>query len=294
MAEPRTVSAPPTFASRTPLHIGRVGLAVRDLGRAAGFYRDVVGLDILDQDAERARLGAGGVALLELESRPDALPDDPRSAGLFHTAFLMPTRPDLAHWLTQVAQNRVPITGTADHGVSEAIYLDDPEGNGIEVYADRPPERWRWRDGEVNMPTEPLDVQDILTELDRTNATIQGAPAGLRIGHVHLRVGDLADAERFYRDGVGLDVTRHRQGASFMSSGRYHHHIGSNIWRSHGAGRRDDNRAGLAWFSFKANDDAVLGDAENRLRQAGASITAITDGFEARDPWGTRVRLEAA
>src|SRR5256885_2492088 len=137
-------SASVTFANRTPLRIGAVGLKARDLSRLTDFYAQTIGLAVLDRDANTARLGAGGVPLLELEAAPTATPDDPRTAGLYHTAFLQPTRADLARWLVHVARNRVALTGASDHLVSEAIYLDDPEGNGIEVYRDRRPEEWRW------------------------------------------------------------------------------------------------------------------------------------------------------
>src|SRR4051794_37817927 len=129
-------SATPTFANRTPLHIGALGLTVRDLGRLTEFYHGVLGFSVLERGNDRATLGAGGVPLIELEHRPDAKPDDPRSAGLYHTAFLMPTRADLARWILHVARNKVPLTGASDHAVSEAFYLDDPEGNGVEVYSD--------------------------------------------------------------------------------------------------------------------------------------------------------------
>ena len=175
---------------------------------------------------------------------PHAKPDDKREAGLYHTAFLMPTRADLARWILHVARNKVPLTGASDHAVSEAFYLDDPEGNGIEVYHDRPAESWEWTGDALKITTDPLDIDDILREVPDT-ASYAGAPGGLRIGHVHLRVGDVGRAETFYRDGLGLDVTRRRHGASFMSSGRYHHHIAGNVWHSAGAGRRDEDRAGL-------------------------------------------------
>src|SRR5436309_459558 len=137
-------SALPTFASRTPLHIGAVGLAVRDIDRLTAFYRDVLGLAVLDRRDNTAALGAGGVPLVHLEHRPRAKPDDTREAGLYHTAFLMPTRADLARWILHAARTKVPLTGASDHAVSEAFYLDDPEGNGIEVYSDRPAESWHW------------------------------------------------------------------------------------------------------------------------------------------------------
>jgi catechol 2,3-dioxygenase len=286
-------SAVPTVASRTPLHIGAVALNVRDLDRVAGYYRDLLGLSELARSAGTVRLGVGDVMLLQLDHRPDVKADDPREAGLYHTAFLMPTRADLARWVKHIAGARVPVTGASDHGVSEAIYLDDPEGNGVEVYADRPPETWNWRDGLVDMPTERLDVEDLVRAADGGPAYSE-APAGLRVGHIHLRVGELDAAKRFYQEGIGLEPTRQRGGAMFMSSARYHHHVATNVWHSEGAGRRDDSRAGLAWFSIEANDGATLDALAARLRAAGAPLTPVQTGFETNDPWGTRIRLVAA
>jgi catechol 2,3-dioxygenase len=285
-------SARPTFASRTPVHIGAVGLIVRDLDRVAAFYRETIGLAELERSETRARLGAGGVALVALEERRNAAPDQAGAAGLYHTAFLMPTRTDLARWFLNARGARVPITGASNHSVSEAIYLDDPEGNGVEVYADTEPQRWCWSGGDVTMATEPLDLDDLVRAAD--GGTYSGAPAGLRIGHIHLRVGDLAMAEKFYRDAIGLDVTRRRTGAVFLSSGRYHHHVAVNIWQSRGAGRRDDDRAGLAWFSLEASDGATLEALGARLRGSGVELVTAARSIEARDPWGTRVRLAQA
>ena len=286
-------SATPTFASRTPLHIGVIGLKVRDLDRLTGFYRDVLGLSVLDRSKDGAALGAGGVPLVHIEHRPDAKPDDTRTAGLYHTAFLMPTRADLARWLLHVARGKVPLTGASDHAVSEAFYLDDPEGNGIEVYYDRPAETWQWTGNDLRITTDPLDVDSILREVPPT-ATFPGAPDGLRIGHVHLRVGDVARAETFYRDALGLDVTRRRHGASFMSSGRYHHHIAANVWHSAGAGRRDEDRAGLSWLSLEAADGSTFDAARTRLAQAATELAVTASGIETADPWGTRLRITRA
>jgi catechol 2,3-dioxygenase len=283
-------SAVPTFASRTPLHIGAVGLKVRDIDRLTGFYRDALGLAVIDRDKGSAALGAGGVPLVHLEHQPSAKPDDPREAGLYHTAFLMPSRADLARWILHVARHKVPLTGASDHAVSEAFYLDDPEGNGVEVYCDRPAETWKWTGADLKMTTDPLDVESILREVPST-ATYPGAPDGLRIGHVHLRVGDVARAETFYRDALGLDVTRRRPGASFMSSGRYHHHIAANVWHSARAGRRDEDRAGLAWVSLEAANTAALDAAKSRLTQAGAELAVTPAGIGSADPWGTRLRI---
>ena len=178
----------------------------------------------------------------------------------------------------------MPISGASDHGVSEAFYLDDPEGNGIEVYNDRPRERWNWENGLVTMPTKQLDIEAILREVDPATATYPEAPAGLRIGHVHLRVGNIEKAEEFYRGALGLDLTRRRGGATFMSSGGYHHHVGANVWHSDGAGKRDNDRTGLAWFSVEAADGAAYDAAIARLKTANAPVNATTGGIETADP----------
>jgi catechol 2,3-dioxygenase len=280
-----------TFANRTPLRIGSVGLKARNLSRLSDFYSQAIGLQVIDRDSTTARLGAGGVTLLELEAAPDAMPDDPRTAGLSHTAFLQPTRADLGCWLVHAARNRVALTGASDHAVSEAIYLDDPEGNGIEIYRDRLPEEWRWNGDRIHMTTERLNLDNLAAEAG--NTSYAGAPDGLRVGHIHLRVGDLGITQQFYCDTIGLNPTAGRNGALFMSSGRYHHHIGSNTWHSAGAGQRDENRAGLSWFAIEAADAAQCDAVLARLKSANVPVDSSAHGLEARDPFGTTVRFSA-
>jgi catechol 2,3-dioxygenase len=281
----------PTFANRTPMRIGMVTIRVRKLDPMADFYRDVLGLSVMERSATGATLGAGGVKLVVLEAHPDAANEARNAAGLYHTAFLMPTRKDLARWLVSAAIHRVPLSGFADHRVSESVYLDDPEGNGIEVYADRDPSLWQWSDGTVTMATDQLDIDDLVSLTDTRVSDYAHAPDGLRIGHMHLRVGDLARADGFYRGTLGFDPTRQRNGAAFLSSGRYHHHLGLNVWQSAGAGRRDDAATGLAWFSLEIARADLFAAREQRLRQAGVEVAAVANGIEAVDPWGTRVRL---
>jgi len=281
----------PTFANRTPMRVGMVTLRVRDLDLVANYYRDAIGLTVMARTATSARLGSGGVALLDLERREGAAREARNAAGLYHTAFLMPTRKDLARWLVHAAANKIPLTGFADHLVSESVYLDDPEGNGIEVYADRAPELWKWDSGTVTMATDQLDIDGLLALTDTRTTNYPKAPDGLRIGHMHLRVGDLEQADRFYSGAIGLDPTRKRSGAAFLSSGRYHHHLGINVWQSSGAGPRDDAATGLAWFSLEIATPQILEGQAQRLRQAGAPAVAIADGIETSDPWGTKVRL---
>ncbi len=203
----------------------------------------------------------------------------------------MPTRKDLARWLVHAASHRVKLSGFADHLVSESVYLDDPEGNGIEVYADRDPSQWQWSEGSVKMAADELNIPDLLSLTNPRVPDYAGAPEGLRIGHMHLRVGDLAQAGNFYHGAIGLDPTRSRSGAAFLSSGRYHHHLGINVWQSQGAGQRDDQTTGLAWFSLVTDKPDIVAAQEQRLRKAGAKVTALADGLEAVDPWGTRIRL---
>ena len=283
-------SATPTFASRTPLHIGAVSLKTRNLEALAAFYGEALGLSVMRREERGATLGAGGVPLVELELQPAARPDDPREAGLYHTALLMPTRADLARWLHHVARRKVALTGVSDHAVSEAFYLDDPDGNGVEVYCDRPAESWEWTGDDLKITTDPLDIDAILREVP-ANASYLGAPDGLRIGHVHLRVGEVGRAEAFYRDGLGLDVTRRRHGASFMSSGRYHHHIAANVWHSAGAAVRDPDRAGLSLLVLEAADANTLAEIRARLARGGIPFRESSAGIETSDPWGTRLRI---
>jgi catechol 2,3-dioxygenase len=287
-------SATPTFASRTPLHIGAVGLVVRDLDLLTRYYQSLLGFALIERSDGVVRLGAGGVTLLELQHRPNAKLDDPATAGLYHTAFLMPTRADHARWILHIARNRIPITGASDHGVSEAFYLDDPEGNGIEVYNDRPKERWQRENSLIVMQTKQLDIEAIVREVEPATTSYPAAPAGLRIGHIHLRVGNVTKAEEFYRGAIGLDLTRRRGGATFMSSGGYHHHVGANVWHSDGAGPPERDRAGLAWFSLEAADDAAHAALAARLRSENAPLEATANGLETADPWGTRIRLAKA
>ena len=273
------------------MRIGMVTIRVRKLETIADYYRDVLGLTVMERSATGAVLGAGGVKLLVLEAHPEASSEARNAAGLYHTAFLMPTRKDLARWLVNAAIHRVPLTGFADHRVSESVYLDDPEGNGIEVYADRDPGLWQWSDGTVTMATDQLDIDSLVALTDTRVSDYAHAPDGLRIGHVHLRVGDLAKADSFYRVALGFDPTRQRNGAAFLSSGHYHHHLALNVWQSAGAGRRDDAATGLAWFSLEFDKPDLFAASAERLRQAGVPLAEMANGLEAVDPWGTGVRL---
>ncbi len=263
---------------RAPLRIGTVRLNVRDLDAVSDFYRRILGLFPLAKEDGSVTLGVGATPLLKLDGDPELTPRDRRQAGLFHTAFLMPSRADLGRWLAHAIETRVPLQGASDHIVSEALYLADPEGNGIEIYADRPVSRWRNSDGDIHMATEPLDAQDLLKAAEGTQW--EGFPQGGSIGHVHLQVGDTAEAERFYSDVLGFDVASRYPGASFFGSGGYHHQLAGNIWNSRGAGRHDPSAAGLAEITVR-----VAPSERDALLQRTGGAERLTD------PWGTVITL---
>ena len=272
-----------------PMRIGRVVLRVRDLERVGTFYRHALGLVPLAQDAGSVTLGAGTAALLQLIDDPAARPRDPREAGLFHTAFLLPSRRDLGAWLAFAIRNGIPLQGASDHIVSEAIYLADPEGNGIEVYADQPLSRWRKPDGEIHMATEALDARSLI-DAGQGHAWA-GFPADGVVGHVHLQVGDTLEADRFYSDVLGFDIASRYPGASFYGSGGYHHQIAANIWNSRRAGRRPDGAAGLAGVELVIADQAQREAILARAAKAGLAVSKQDGSLVLHDPWATAITL---
>jgi catechol 2,3-dioxygenase len=271
-----------------PLRIGTVRLKVRDLDVVSTFYQSVLGLSPVATSEHRVTLGAGSTPLLELEGDPSLSPLDPRQAGLFHTAFLLPTRSDLARWVAHAAEARVPLQGASDHIVSEAFYLADPEGNGIEVYADRPVSAWHGENGEIRMSTDPLDLPDLLQSVEGTEWS--GFPEG-SIGHVHLQVGDTGEADGFYHDVLGLDIAARYPGASFYGSGGYHHQLAGNVWNSRRAGVRPQGMAGLDAVEIVVRNAADLAAITARVEGAGMESIKTTDGLTLHDPWGTAITL---
>jgi catechol 2,3-dioxygenase len=288
---PAHAAASASFAVTTPIHIHSVSLRVRDLKLMTGFYKDVIGLDLISGNDSESVLGKDGQPLLTLIAKPSDAPDNKISAGLFHTAFLMPSRQALGEWLITVARNGIKFTGFADHLVSEATYLDDPEGNGIEVYSDRSPLGWTWNDGLVQMATEELDIEGLVKGQPEDRSLPYVAPSGFRIGHVHLRVGQVEKAEEFYIGTAGLERTaRYGNSASFLANGHYHHHIGANIWQSRNAGQRSDAMSGLGHVAF-STAPALMDGLRGRLKASGADFHEQGDVIEALDPWGTRVQF---
>jgi len=274
--------------------MGAVRLAAADLDGMRDFYREAIGLTELEPDDGVTRLGAGDQPIVELVSEPSAQPRPFGTSGLFHLAILVPSRADLARALQRVADAGWRLSGASDHLVSEALYLSDPEGNGIELYRDRPREEWPVRDGQLQMDTLPLDLDGLLGELRREDSA-SPMPAGTRIGHVHLNVGDLSAAESFYAGTLGFDVTvRGYPGALFVSAGGYHHHLGLNTWSGEGAPPAPPGTRGLRQFEIELPSSDDLAAEEARLREAGFEPRREDDRVYATDPSGNGVVLTAA
>jgi catechol 2,3-dioxygenase len=274
--------------------MGAVHLAVSDLERSVDYYGREVGLELLSRENGRARLGAGQTQLLELVEEPGARPA--RSyAGLYHFALLVPERAHLARWLAHAARERVALLGMSDHFVSEAIYLTDPDGHGIEIYCDRPREVW---EGQVmsRMSTEPLDVASLLAELDDpATAPFDGLPPGTEMGHVHLQVADVADAVSFYRDVLGFELMAELFGtAAFFGAGGYHHHVGANVWHSRGAQPPPQGTAALRHATVVLPTAAERDRVAGRVADAGQDPEPRPDGVLVRDPCGIRLLLAAS
>ncbi|UHS60711.1 VOC family protein [Agrobacterium vaccinii] len=280
------------FAVTRPAYVGQAHLVVQDLASVSAFYQQIIGLSVLETSPSGEVLGAGGKPLLTLTTGQNTTRAPGGAAGLFHTAFLMPTRSDLALWLTHVANNNVALQGASDHLVSEAIYLADPEGNGIEVYRDRTPQEWSYQaDGTISMSTLRLNLQELYDSAPK--ATFAKAAEDTAIGHIHLQVGNIPEADAFYQDVLGLKIMARYPGASFFGSGAYHHHVAANIWNSRGAQARQANMTGLSGYSLKFNEKAALDTAIAALERMEIATERQSDGIALKDPWGIGLKLSA-
>ena len=295
-ATPGSYGEPPS-GYRLPgtMRLGGVRLQVADLARSLDYYEGVLGLRVLERDTASATLGAADAdrALVTLEERRGARPMRARGRlGLYHFAILLPDRATLGRFVRHLAERGVR-AGAGDHLVSEAFYLQDPDGLGIEVYADRPRSTWRRSGRQLKMATDPVDVASLLH--DAGEAPWDGMPAGTTMGHVHLHVGDLARADAFYAEGLGFDrmVTRY-PGALFLGAGGYHHHLGTNTWAGPGAALpTDDDARLLEWTVVLPTADEVTRAADS-LTSGGHPVLWRDGDAVATDPWGTRVRLRVA
>lgn len=253
-------------------HTGQVHLRVADLERSLAFYRDLLGYSVLPVDERRVRLAPERDAPADflLEATTGVSPKPWRTAGLFHAAIRVPTRRDLARVISRLFNGGWKIDGMADHGVSEAFYLSDPDGNGLEIYHDRPRTDWPVRNGELAMMSDPLDINSLFATMEPGDLDQATIPAGTDIGHVHLQVSDLGRAEAFYSGILGFDVMqRSYRGALFVSAGGYHHHIGLNVWAGEGVPGLRDDVAGLIDFTILLPDTVALDAVKARIDAAG-------------------------
>ncbi len=271
--------------------VGAVHLTVSDLTRSLDYYRGAVGLAVLEEGAGQASLGADGRELLVLVEERGARPAAGHT-GLYHFALLVPERAELAAWLAHAARDRVPLVGLSDHFVSEALYLSDPDGHGIELYRDRPREVWEGKVG-TTLTTMPLDVDDLLGVLDDpATEPFDGLPAGTVMGHVHLKVADIPEAIDFYRDvlGFGLMAQLGEQ-AAFLSAGGYHHHVGANTWESAGASPPPSGTAALRHATILLPNDGARTDVVARVEAAGRPVEDHGGDPLVRDPSGNALVL---
>ena len=280
------------FALTRPLHVGQAHLVVSDLSTVSDFYQKAIGLSVIEKTESGQVLGVNGVPLMTLSTDGKVVRAPRNAAGLFHTAFLVPNRAALAHWLAHAANNDIRLEGASDHLVSEALYLSDPEGNGIEIYRDRTPMEWTYMpDGTVQMATDRLNLQELYSKAPQTAFT--GMADGTAVGHIHLQVGDIPQADAFYRDVLGLKIMCRYPGASFFATGEYHHHIAANIWNSRGAQKREGAMTGLSDYSVHFNDKAALDKALAALETQEIATKKTAEGFSLKDPWGIGLTLSA-
>ncbi|GAA0453663.1 VOC family protein [Alkalibacillus silvisoli] len=275
-----------TFHSKPTTFVNQVTIRVTDLERSLEFYQKIVGLKVLEKTNNKADLTANGkTSILSLEQPENPQPKQGRTSGLYHFAILVPERGDLANFVMHLADQKVRI-GASDHLVSDALYFNDPDGNGIEVYQDKDPETWTWHGGQVEMAVDPLDFDDLVKY--KTDEGFNGMPEETVMGHIHLHVSDLEKAEQFYVDGLGFDVVCRFGGqAIFLSTDQYHHHIAANTWNGIGAPQPTENSVGLQSYQIVYPDEASKEAVITRLKDMGSPVSKnITE-----DPAGNKIEL---
>ncbi len=270
--------------------VGQVNLKVQNLERSVAFYREVIGFEVIEQTDSSANLTADGkTVLLSIQQSNNLIPKQGKTTGLYHYALLLPKRSDLAEIVQHFREIGLRF-GSSDHLVSEALYLSDPDGNGIEIYIDREPSAWDWDNGEVAMAVDPLNFADLLSGGEQQRW--KGLPAGTVMGHIHLHVSELVKTEEFYSKGLGFEVVnRYGEQALFISDGKYHHHIGLNTWNGVGAPAPSPNSVGLESFTIMFPNEEKKNKIIAQLKNIGASVTEENGLTIATDPSGNRIHL---
>lgn len=278
------------FHAKPTTFVSNVKIKVQDLRRALRFYTDMLGFDILEKTPSTAKLTADGkTSFLQLEQPENVIPKQRRTTGLYHFAILLPTAKDLANVVIHLANHNISF-GSADHLVSEAIYLQDPDGNEIEIYRDRDPKEWKWDGDQVEMATIPLNLERLLQQASRE--TTWKMPKDALLGHIHLHVSELFKTEQFYVEGLGMDVVnRFGPQALFLSYGKYHHHVGVNTWNGIGAPRPAKNSVGLKSFTLLFDNERVRERVIDNLKKIGATVSEENGQFITHDPSGNCIEL---
>ena len=273
-----------------------MSLTIADLERSLAYYTDAIGLTVLIRQGANATLGVSGTPLLLLSEQPDAKPW-PRGgrsyAGLYHFALLLPTRADLGRWIVALLVVGLPMPGQGDHLVREEVYLQDADGHVTEVYRVLPRDEWQLEGGRVRMASDPVDIHGLLREAEQAGQPWSGMPAGTRVGHIHLQVGDIPQASTFYHGVLGFDIVAEWPSALFISAGGYHHHIGMNTWHSRGAGPAPADSVNLRFFTIDLPDEEARRAVVDRLKSAGIATTERDGLVAVRDPWGITIVLRA-
>jgi catechol 2,3-dioxygenase len=279
------------FHQKPTTFVSHVKIKVESLQRSMKFYQEILGFDILEQTSTSAMLTTDGkTSILSLEQPENVIPKQGRTTGLYHFAILLPERSDLANIVVHLAKNGVPL-GSSDHLVSEALYFNDPDGNGIEIYIDRDPSVWTWTGEEVAMTVDPLDFENLMTSAV-PGKSWEGMPAGTVMGHIHLHVSELQKTEEFYVQGLGFDVVNRFGGqALFLSTEKYHHHIGVNVWNGVGAPTPAQNCVGLESFTLILPNEDVRSQTISNLKQVGAEVIEENNKCFTADPSGNRIEL---
>ncbi|MCA1029674.1 VOC family protein [Bacillus timonensis] len=280
-----------TFHQSPNTYVRHVHINVTDIQRSLSFYQDIIGFQILSQSDDQAILSADGLSPLLTIQQPKALePKQNRTTGLYHFALLLPTRHDLATFIQHIAKKRYRIQGGSHHGISEALYLADPDGNGIEVYADTPTSTWRWEDDRLALQSEPLDIEELLQVAK--GQQWNGLPTDTIMGHIHLHVANLDEVDKFYQQGLGFTlVSQLSKQAHFYATGNYHHHIGVNVWNGVGAPKPSENSVGLVYYDVVFPSEQKREKMINNLKALGYPVREDAQQHFTEDPSGNVIRL---
>ncbi|TDL30910.1 VOC family protein [Jeotgalibacillus sp. S-D1] len=279
-----------TFHGEQAIFVGEAAIRVQDLKRSTKFYKEILGFNVLAETERSVCFTADGKKPLLTIEQPDGIkPKEQNTTGLYHFALLLPERAHLAALVKHFADNGVRF-GSSDHLVSEALYLNDPDGNGIEVYTDRSSSKWSWENGNVLMAVDPLDFEALLED---RKGEWNGLPEETVMGHIHLHVSELQKTEEFYVKGLGFDVvSRFGNQALFLSVENYHHHIGLNTWNGVGAPKPQKNTAGLSWFSLVFPTEEKRNEIISQIKLFGGEVSEDNNGFTTEDPSGNKIKLK--